>query len=172
MQEKGKVIFLNGPSSVGKSTLAKKLQEIMPDVFYLMAIDQYQIGIVPPQHIFPDLDVHEQSKEMFYQAVELHLNKGCNLLIDDVIDSLEYYQYVVERLKGSDVFWVRLTCSIETLLMREERRKDREADIANVIMQYEHLFPKEDYQIVIDSEYVNPNANAKRIREEYYHDKI
>ena len=172
MQEKGKVIFLNGPSSVGKSTLSKKLKIILPDIFYLMAIDQYQIEIVPPKGVFLELDVHEQSKEMFYHAVELHLSKGFNLIIDDVVDSLDYYQYVGERLKGSSVFWVRLNCSLKTLLLREEKRKDREADFDNVKMQYKNIFPKEGYQIVIDSEYVSSDDNAMTIREGYYNDKI
>lgn len=172
MKEKGKVIFLNGPSSVGKSTLAKKLQLLLPDVFYFMAIDHYQLGIVPPKGVFLNLDVHEESKLMFYHAVEIHLEEGRNLIIDDVIDSLDYYQYVIDRLKGCDIFWVRLNCSLETLLEREDKRGDREADFENVKMQYDHIFPKTSYDLFIDSEFHSPDFNAKAIREEFYNDKI
>lgn len=172
MAEKGNVIFLNGPSSVGKSTLAKQLQVELADIFYLMAIDQYQLEICPPQLIFPDLDVHEEAKEMFYHAVELHLNGGRNLIIDDVIDSLDYLQYVLERLKGSKVFWVRLNCSLETLLQREDTRNDRPSDFANVKMQYINIYPKTGYQMIIDSEHNSPGTNAQAIREEFYNDKV
>jgi chloramphenicol 3-O-phosphotransferase len=39
--EKGRIIILNGVSSVGKSTLAKTLQERLSDPFYLMDVDTF-----------------------------------------------------------------------------------------------------------------------------------
>ena len=39
--QKGKIIFLNGVSSSGKSTLAKTLQDRLEEPFYLIANDTF-----------------------------------------------------------------------------------------------------------------------------------
>jgi chloramphenicol 3-O-phosphotransferase len=41
MMEKGKIIFLNGVSSCGKTTLGWKLQELAKSHYYLISQDQF-----------------------------------------------------------------------------------------------------------------------------------
>lgn len=170
MKKKSNIIFLNGPSSAGKSTLARQIQSSMPQPFYYMAIDQYQLGVMPREDQFLDIDLHEISMEMFYDAVKVHIDKGYHLILDDVIDSESYYHFVRAALKEATVFWIRLECSLETLLQRELRRSDRKADIENVTKQYHNLRPMEDYDLIIDSEHCDPVTNSAIVRKEYYHE--
>jgi chloramphenicol 3-O-phosphotransferase len=51
--EKGKIIFLNGVSSSGKTTLAKSLQERLPDLFYWIAVDIF-IDMMPKKYFSID----------------------------------------------------------------------------------------------------------------------
>ena len=81
--EKGKIIILNGVSSVGKTTLAKALQDRLPqpyfhmdaDVFCLMAPDLgrfYDAGDYSLQHKF----VSNMS-----DVAKLFSDRGYNLII-------------------------------------------------------------------------------------------
>ncbi len=170
MKNKSRIIFLNGPSSAGKSTLARQIQSSMPQPFYYMAIDQYQLGVMPQEEQLFEIDLHEISMEMFYDAVKVHIDKGYDLILDDVIDSDSYYQYVRGALKNATVFWIRLECSLDTLLQRELQRTDRKADIENVTKQFHNLRPKKEYDLIIDSEHCDAVINSAIVRKEYYHE--
>lgn len=170
MKKKSRIIFLNGPSSAGKSTLARQIQSSMPEPFYYMAIDQYQLGVMPQEAQFFELDLHEISMEMFYDAVKVHIDKGYNLILDDVIDSENYYQFVRAALNEATVFWIRLECSLRTLIQRELLRSDRKSDVENVTKQFHNLRPIKDYDLIIDSEHCDAVANSAIVRKEYYHE--
>lgn len=172
MNNKSRIIFLNGPSSAGKSTLARQIQRSMPEPFYYMAIDHYQLGVMPPKDQFSHIDLHEISMIMFYDAVKKHIKSGFNLVIDDVIDSDTYFDFVKEALCEGEVYWIRLECSLDTLIKRELQRTDRTADIENVTLQYHNLRPTIEYDLVIDSEHCDVITNSLIVRKEYYHDKI
>lgn len=170
MAIKSKIIFVNGPSSAGKSTLSREIQRTMPEPFYYMAIDQYQLGVAPPEDLFPGINFHNQCMQMFYEAVKIHIRDGINLIIDDVIDSDWYYLYVIEALKDAEVFWIRLDCSLETLLLRESNRNDRKKDFDNVTMQFHQLKPTSGYNLILDSEHCDAVSNCAIVRKEYYND--
>lgn len=38
---KGKIIFLNGPSSAGKTTLAYSLQSKLEEIYYRISVDDF-----------------------------------------------------------------------------------------------------------------------------------
>ena len=42
---KGNIIFLNGTSSAGKTTLSHKLQELLDEPYVHMALDQFRDGL-------------------------------------------------------------------------------------------------------------------------------
>ena len=48
--KKGKIIFLNGTGSTGKSTLAKTLQDRLTDPFYHLSVDSI-FNIWPQKYI-------------------------------------------------------------------------------------------------------------------------
>ena len=50
---KGKIIFLNGVSSSGKTTLAKSLQERLTEPFFWLASDTF-IGMLPEKYNNPN----------------------------------------------------------------------------------------------------------------------
>ncbi|MBP7320686.1 MAG: AAA family ATPase [Lachnospiraceae bacterium] len=170
MKKKSNIIFLNGPSSAGKSTLARQIQSSMPQPFYYMAIDQYQLGVMPQEEQFFEIDLHEISMEMFYDAVKAHIDKGYDLILDDVIDSDAYDQYVKEALKEATVFWIRLECSLPILIQRELLRLDRKIDVENVTKQFHNLRPLKNYDLIIDSEHCDAVTNSAIVRKEFYHE--
>ena len=53
--QSGQVILLNGTSSAGKSTLAKQLQEILPQPYLHTGIDHFLAAALHPSRLRPPL---------------------------------------------------------------------------------------------------------------------
>ena len=54
----GKLVIINGGSSVGKTSLARALQDIMPECYMLLGIDIFWLALPPKQlnlsHVDPE----------------------------------------------------------------------------------------------------------------------
>ena len=158
-----KLLLLNGPSSAGKSTIANELRRQLrlcgtdPAV---ISIDDY-MKISTDEEIWED-DVFEIMPDMC-RDIGAALRQGQWVIVDHVITSERIYDAVLEAAAGFKVTTVLVTCRLETLLKREKERGNRFAGTAEASFQY--LYPKEGYDLRIDSEASEPAASAKRIIE-------
>lgn len=136
-REPGRILFLNGGSSAGKTTLACRLQSVLSDPWLLLGID-LMIWTLPPQLVnHPEgLSVSEgeiSRGEIFgplyagYQtAVAALAHSGVNVLLDDVtLDGFDDQQQWNDALHGLDVIWVGVQCAPEIAAEREARRGSR-----------------------------------------------
>lgn len=57
--KKGKIIYLNGVSSAGKTTLSKTLQERLTEPYYWMSMDTF-MNMTPKKFINNDSDKNEE----------------------------------------------------------------------------------------------------------------
>jgi chloramphenicol 3-O phosphotransferase len=145
------VIFLNGPSSVGKSSLAEILQErLLPRPFLHIGIDTL-IAMMPHSmnnwvgepveqgfwwHIVKDEQGHRLahiqagpfaqrvSESLMDIAVTL-LKNGHNLIIDEVCVSEDNFLAWQRKLSPFKSLYVGLFATTKTLEQREGMRKDR-----------------------------------------------
>ena len=157
-----RVILLNGPSSSGKSTLAKALQGLIGEKrserYEVVSIDDF-MKTDPMETIYED-DVYEVSGDLCGRALEI-LETGAGVIIDHVITSERIFRELQETLRAYPLIAVHITCPLEILKAREQARGDRCAGSAEASAQY--LFPQEGYDLTVDTGSTPPEKNASLI---------
>ena len=157
MINKGKIIFLNGISSSGKTTLAKTLQDRLSEPFYVLANDMFTADSVVPDKFtetsYMDATYQRVLKGMYY-AVKGFSDAGINIIVDDVLlkeDGYDRLKQCLELLHDYPVLFIHVTCSdLGELRRREKERGDR--DIGQGESQLERLYPQDSpYDITVDT---------------------
>ena len=166
--DKGKIIWLNGVSSSGKSTLAKTLQDRLSEPFYLLANDMFTDEPVCPVK-FVNIDANETYQRALtgmYYAVRAFSDAGINTIVDDVLlkeDGYDRLKQCVELLHDYPVLLVHVTCPANELRRREEERKDRWVGMGE--SQFAILTPQDIYDITVDTYNDSKEDCAKKIIE-------
>ena len=159
-----KVILLNGPSSSGKSTLARELQkqikEQKSETYEVVSIDDF-METNPMETIYED-DVYAISGDLCERVLEI-LRTGAGVIIDHVITSERIFTQLKEMLYAYPLYTVHITCSLKVLREREQARGNRCAGSAEASAAY--LYPREGYDLTIDTGMKPSQANALSIVE-------
>ncbi len=133
----GRVLFLNGGSSAGKTTLGRTLQSGLPDPWLLLGIDQLMWALPPEMVNDPDgLSVHEGvitrgDRFMaiyagFQLAVAALVRGGVNVILDDLtLDGVFDQARWDEALRGLAVCWIGVRCAPGIAVEREVGRGTR-----------------------------------------------
>lgn len=147
---KKQVILLNGPSSSGKSTLAKAVQtaiaERQSERYAIVSIDDY-MRISKEETIYED-DVFEISGDLCRGAIGA-LDTAPGVIVDHVITSERIYRQFSDAMQAYALHTVRVDCPLEELLRRETARKDRCPGSAEASFTY--LYPKDGYDLAVDT---------------------
>ncbi|WP_346930521.1 AAA family ATPase [Clostridium sp.] len=145
-----KVILLNGPSSSGKSTFAKVLQtcikETRNEEYGIVSIDEF-LKMTADNAIYED-DVFEISSQLCEKSLEMLKTKQ-GVIIDHVITSERIFKQLIEILGAYTTILIHVTCPLYELRKRESKRKNRCIGSAEASLEY--LFPKDGYNLTIDT---------------------
>ena len=165
------IILLNGPSSSGKSTLSKTLQALIWEKLSLqyevVSIDDF-MKTDPMETIYED-DVFEISGDLCDHVLE-RMKDSSGVIIDHVITSERIYQQLKNAMEDYTLFEVHVDCSLEILKKREQERKDRCPGSAEASATY--LFPKDGYDLTVDSGLRSAEENARIIFEALFKDCV
>jgi len=124
---KGKVIFLSGTSSSGKSSLARKIQDISEEKFYHVQIDTF-CDMLHEKFFDNDFINTENSVASIMHNFIMYLCKnGQNVIVDTVIENHHenWLRECVELLHDMPVTFVKVNCPLHELERRELARGDR-----------------------------------------------
>ena len=161
IHRKPDVILLNGPSSAGKSSIAKALKQLLlnrwTDAFILSLDDYLQMSAIEP--IWED-DVFAIMPHMC-EDIAAALQDGKTVIIDHVITSFRIWQALCNAVSRFQMKTVLVSCDVETLRRREAERGDRCAGSAEASLQY--LYPTAGYDLCIDSSEASAAALAEVI---------
>ena len=170
--KKGKVIFLNGTSSSGKTTLAWKIQDLADEPYYQISQDMF-CEMWPGQYWERNPEkVFNHTISLMYHTIRMFVDRGENVVLDHVLLCNEKLksdngEATLEELKeiltGIKVLYVKVTCPVEELRKREASRNDREIGLAE--SQIDLLWPQNDYDLVIDTYNEDTETSAHRILE-------
>jgi chloramphenicol 3-O phosphotransferase len=127
----GRVILLNGASSSGKTTLARRMQALLPEPFLHVGPDLWvDAGAVPRRtDSGGPFDWWHQVRPRFFAGFHACLpalaRAGNDLIVDHVIEFRSWRAHLAHLLDGLDVFLVGVHCDLDEIDRRELERGDR-----------------------------------------------
>ncbi|MEP3636769.1 MAG: AAA family ATPase [Paracoccaceae bacterium] len=162
---KGQVILLHGPSSVGKTTLAHVLQEKLNQPYWHISIDHLRDGGIIPMHRYQSGEFNwRQDRRQIFTAFHATLvscaNSGVNTIAEHIIDTAGWIDELVELFQDIDVYFVGMSCNLETLVQREHARADR--PIGSAQQDFANVHKNRKYDLELDGT-DRPNTNADAI---------
>ncbi len=187
----GDLIVLNGPSSAGKSSLIKVLQQLWPRPLFATGIDVLLIGW--PETFVLDHDESAPAKELdalhivagygpapssvpkvndAFLTISLHAHESWAAMnrsgVDVVVDHCIIEPVIREQAKSVllGAFWIGVTCDVEELVRREAARGDRYIGFASGTSAVVHQ--SMDYDMVIDTTSTPPEQLARMVFDAVY----
>src|SRR5262245_57362383 len=126
----GRIILLNGASSSGKTTLARALQNALPEPFWHYSIDHLRdANVLPMTRIksgeFPWPAQRPAFFDGFHRSVAAFAAAGNDLIIEHIVERQEWMVRLLTLLGSFDVFFVGIHCPLDELKRREHARGDR-----------------------------------------------
>lgn len=182
-----KIIYLNGPSSSGKTTIAKALQEAFEEPYLHLGIDKL-IGFMPmklnnwegefaPSGFswqpakdptgYPIFQIHAGpfAKRIIRSLKDMALllaSQSYNLIIDDVaFEPIEVEEWK-QTLKNYPVLYVGVLTPLEILEQRERSRSNRL--LGGARGQYFKVHENVAYDIEIDTHSQTLEENVAKIK--------
>jgi chloramphenicol 3-O phosphotransferase len=161
----GRIIFLNGTSSSGKSRIARELLDVLDDgVFFHLAVDAFNAMRTKRNLTEQDLDAALRRTRMgFHRSIAAMAEAGNDLVVDHVLSEPWRLIDCLTVLRPEDVLFVGVHCSREELARREEARGDRPSGLA--ALQYDVVHQHGDYDFECDTTTTSPRECAALIRE-------
>lgn len=127
--EKGRIIFLNGVTSAGKTSIVEALQEREDVFFYVVANDLFQ-EMVGEKYLQENYWKYlSEVIIMMYHTAKLYSDMGKNVLIDGILVEREeikpHYKQLLEIMKDNPLDIVEVYCPLEICRQRNIIRGDR-----------------------------------------------
>ncbi|MEU8578902.1 chloramphenicol phosphotransferase CPT family protein [Streptomyces asoensis] len=161
----GRIIFLNGTSSSGKSSIARELLDILDDgVFFHLAVDAFNAMRSKRELGAAELDVALRRTRMgFHRSIAAMADAGNDLVVDHVLSEPWRLLDCLAVLRPEDVLFVGVHCPREELNRRESARGDRPPGLA--AHQYDLVHRHGDYDLECDTSTASPRECAQQIKE-------
>nr|WSY56556.1 chloramphenicol phosphotransferase CPT family protein [Streptomyces sp. NBC_00886] len=160
----GLVIFLNGTSSSGKSSIATELLRILDEPYFHMPVDAFH-AMRSPVPIEPGrLDtVLHRTWRGYHRAVAGMAAAGNNVVVDHVLSAEWRLRDCLSLFVPEDVVLVGVHCPPEELERRERERADRPPGLA--ARQLAQVHAHGVYDIECDTGRWGAGECARRIKD-------
>ena len=186
----GKIIFLNGTSSAGKTTLAYELQERFEIPFNHVGLDQFRDGL-PDKfrglnapagsngerglNVVPETNCQQpytrvtfgiDGKKMLKgmrRAMAAMVKSGNNIIVDDIILEPEFLNDYLEVFAPFDVYFVGVRCPKTVINDREQARPGRFPGTA--VGHFDVCHQHDCYDVEVDTSVSTPTFCAEKIVE-------
>ncbi|MCL2079626.1 MAG: chloramphenicol phosphotransferase CPT family protein [Oscillospiraceae bacterium] len=127
--KKGKIVYLNGVTSTGKTSIARRIQDTADEFFYLIGSD-ILMDMVGEKHRLNNYSKYEF--EMFidmYHFAKLLSDMGKNVIIDCLLfetsELPNHYQKMINIIDNNPLLTVNVVCPLEICRQRNLKRGDR-----------------------------------------------
>ena len=126
---KGRIIFLNGVTSSGKTSIVEALQDRSDCYFYVVANDLFQ-EMVGERFLRQNYWLHlSRIILLMYHTAKLYSDMGHDVLIDGILverpEITPHYQQLTEILGDNPLSIVEVACPLEICRERNIARGDR-----------------------------------------------
>lgn len=180
------VILLNGSSSAGKTTLAVTLQQMLPEPYQYIGLDQYRDGmpervrglnapsgtegsrglnVIPRPNnqtaiVFGDYG--DKVLNNMRQSAALFAASGIPVIVDDLLLKRSYVDDYLDAFDVDQSWVVGVRCSMDVVAQRESARPGRFPGTAAEHFHRVHDFV-DDYDIEVDTSSTPPQMLAQQI---------
>lgn len=166
----GRIIFLNGVTSSGKTSIVEALQERDDVFFYVVANDLFQ-EMVGDKFLREDYWKYlSEVIIMMYHTAKLYSDMGKNVLIDGILverDEIKaHYQQLMEILKENPLDIVEVYCPLDICRERNIARGDRYETQSEE--QHELMAQNIKYSFRVDTSVNSPEECAEMIVKELF----
>ena len=146
---KGKIIYLEGVSSSGKTTLAKALQARLPKPFFWLAGDTFR-DMAPEKFLDSPTVIFPEIEAATIHTIRLFSDLGIDAIVDIVPVSMSNsLDLFIQALHQCPVLYIGVTCPLEELRRREKQRGDRPTGLGE--SQLSWMGSQDAYDIVVDT---------------------
>jgi chloramphenicol 3-O phosphotransferase len=180
------VIFINGPSSSGKSAIAQELQKSLDSCYLHVGLDAF-ISMMPskanklskeagrsegfyfeeclvdgkPASRVRSGELGVRVNQAYRETVALIACSGIGVLVDDVVDGGNEWQQWRSVLSDFTVLKVGLYCDEDVLARREITRGDRR--IGSAVEQARRVHVDMEYDLTVDTTAMSSIVCAENI---------
>ena len=127
--EKGRIIFLNGVTSSGKTSIVDALQAREEVFFYVLANDLFQETIGEKYLRENYWKYLSEAILLMYHTAKLYSDMGKNVIIDGILVEQQeikpHYAQLMEILKDNPLDIIEVSCPLEICRQRNIARGDR-----------------------------------------------
>jgi len=160
----GLIVFLNGTSSSGKSSIAVELLRIFDEPYFHMPVDAFHAMRSRPELPPDELNgVLQRTWRGYHRAVAGMAAAGNNVVVDHVLSEEWRLRDCLELFPPQDVVLVGVRCPRAELERRERARGDRPSGLA--VRQLERVHAHGVYDVEVDTSRADPGECARRIRD-------
>jgi adenylylsulfate kinase/chloramphenicol 3-O phosphotransferase len=168
--EKGRIIFLNGVTSAGKTSIVEAIQDRDDVFFYVVANDLFQ-EMVGEKFLRENYWKYlSEVIIMMYHTAKLFSDMGKNVLIDGILVEREeirpHYQQLVDILKDNPLDIVEVYCPLDICRKRNIIRGDRYESQSEE--QYELMAQNIKYSMRVDTSLYSSTECADMIIKELH----
>ena len=147
------IILLNGPSSSGKSTLARALQAQADSPFWHLSVDHLRDSGILPMDRFRsgELNWNAHRTGVFdglHRMVSAAADAGNNLILEHILDDPAWITDLKQNLAVHDVLFVGVHCDLDVLAARERARGDR--PIGSAAQDFATVHGDRHYDVEVD----------------------
>ena len=124
--KKGKVVYLNGLTSTGKTSICKELSAREKYTYFVLGFDLFEETI--PEWSYTD-ERYAKAIVAMYHAARSFSEQGQDVIIDGLIMKLpgleNHYELIKQIFIGCPLKIINISCSMEILQQRNIARGDR-----------------------------------------------
>lgn len=163
--KKGRIIFLNGVTSTGKTSIVEALQERDDVFFYVVANDLFE-QMIGEKYLQADYWKYlSEAIIMMYHTARLFSDMGHNVIIDGILVEQPllrpHYQRLQEILRDNPLDIVEVFCPLEICRQRNLQRGDRYEDQSRE--QHEIMAEGIRYSCRVETDKYSPEECADQI---------
>jgi chloramphenicol 3-O phosphotransferase len=183
----GLVVVLNGPSSVGKTSIVKVFQSLRAEPWLSIGLDNFFVGVIPSKFYLEDSPEHRKvmqgvasfdkdNKPVFtltlgeqgqrimqgmHRSIAAYARMGNNVIVDYIMYDPAWRKDFEEIFKGIKVLWVGVKAPLSVIEEREKKRGT--SPLGHARSHYDTVHRGIKYDLELDTVSQRPEAAARAI---------